>query len=68
MEYIQTLIQTLANIQFSDILRIVWKELRVAILCGLALAVINMAKLVFSLFPETDVLVSGEETEPTIVL
>ena len=28
----------------------------------------NMAKLVFSLFPDTDVLVSGEETEPTIVL
>lgn len=28
----------------------------------------NLAKLVFSLFPETDVLLSGAETEPTAVL
>ncbi len=28
----------------------------------------NLAKLVFSIFPETDVLVSGQETEPTVVL
>ena len=38
---------SIGEIEFSDILRIIWKELRVAILCGIALAVVNMAKLVF---------------------
>ena len=37
---------SIGEIEFSDILRIIWKELRVAILCGIALAVVNMAKLV----------------------
>ncbi len=38
---------SIGEIEFSDILRIVWKELRVAILCGIALAVVNMAKLIW---------------------
>ncbi len=36
---------SLNEIDFSDMLRIVWKEVRVAILCGLTLAAANFAKL-----------------------
>ncbi len=38
---------SIGEIKFSDILRIIWKELRVAILCGIALAAVNMAKLIW---------------------
>lgn len=38
---------SIGEIEFSDILRIIWKELRVAILCGIALAIANMAKLIW---------------------
>ena len=38
---------SIGEIEFSDILKIIWKELRVAILCGIALAVVNMAKLIW---------------------
>ena len=38
---------SIGEIEFSDIIRIIWKELRVAILCGIALAVVNMAKLIW---------------------
>ena len=36
---------SLQQIQFSDILRVVWKEARVAVLCALSLSVVNFAKL-----------------------
>ncbi len=36
---------SLDEIEFSDIFRIIWKELRVAILCGATLAVCNFVKL-----------------------
>ena len=36
---------SLHEIEFSDILRVIWKEVRVAVLCGVALAVVNFAKL-----------------------
>ena len=36
---------SLDEIEFSDIWKCVWKELRVAMLCGLTLAVANFAKL-----------------------
>ncbi len=37
---------SLKEIEFSDIFRIIWKEIRVAVLCGLTLAVANFAKLI----------------------
>lgn len=38
---------SLNEIEFSDLWRCVWKELRVALLCGLTLGVANFAKLLF---------------------
>lgn len=37
---------TLNEIQFKDMLKVVWKESRVALLCGLTLAVCNFFKLI----------------------
>lgn len=36
---------TLGEIAFSDVLRIIWKEARVALLCGVSLAAVSFAKL-----------------------
>lgn len=36
---------SLGEIEYRDTLRIVWKEMRVAVLCGLSLAAANFAKL-----------------------
>ena len=36
---------SLGDIEFEDTWRVIWKELRVAILCGLTLAVVNLIKL-----------------------
>ena len=36
---------SLHEIEFSDTLRVIWKEARVSIMCGVTLAVINLAKL-----------------------
>ena len=36
---------SLREIRFSDIFRIVWKESRVALLCGLTLALFNFARI-----------------------
>ncbi len=36
---------SLGEVEFSDILKVVWKEMRVAVLCGITLAVVNFAKL-----------------------
>ncbi len=36
---------SLNEIKFTDVFRVVWKELRVAFICGLSLAVANFAKL-----------------------
>lgn len=36
---------SLGDIEFKDIGKVVWKELRVAIFCGITLAVINLIKL-----------------------
>lgn len=38
---------SLNEIQFRDILKIVWKEGRVAILCGITLAIANFGKLIW---------------------
>lgn len=36
---------SLGDIEFKDIWKVIWKELRVALLCGLTLASINMVKV-----------------------
>lgn len=36
---------SLCEIEFKDILKVIWKEMRVAILCGITLAIANMVKL-----------------------
>ena len=36
---------SLGDVDFSDIFRVIWKEIRTAVLCGLALAVVCFAKL-----------------------
>ncbi len=36
---------SLGEIEFKNIFRVIWKELRVAVLCGIALAAVNMTKL-----------------------
>ena len=36
---------SLNDIEFSDFFRVVWKEIRVAVLCGAALAAVNFGKL-----------------------
>ena len=36
---------SLGELEFSDILTVVWKEIRTAVMCGLALAVLCLGKL-----------------------
>ncbi len=36
---------SLGEIEFRDILRVVWKEVRVAVLCGVTLSLVNFGKL-----------------------
>ena len=36
---------SLSEIEFSDIFRVIWKEIRVAVLCGLTLAAANFVKI-----------------------
>ncbi len=36
---------SLGDLEFRDILRVIWKELRVAIICGATLAAVNFAKI-----------------------
>ena len=36
---------SLGDIEFSDILQVIWKEFRVSILCGLSLAVVGFGKI-----------------------
>ena len=38
---------SLKEIEFTDIFKIVWKEIRVAVLCGLTLSAANFVKLLF---------------------
>lgn len=49
---------SLSEIEFVDLLKVLWKEIRVALLCGAALAVCNFAKLMlFDKVPVTVALV-----------
>ena len=36
---------SLNELDYTDIFRVVWKEIRVAVLCGISLALVNFAKL-----------------------
>ncbi len=36
---------SLCEIEFKDIIKVIWKEMRVALLCGITLAIANMVKL-----------------------
>ena len=36
---------SLGNIELKDIAKVIWKEIRVSILCGVALAIVNFAKV-----------------------
>ncbi|MEE3311512.1 MAG: magnesium transporter, partial [Acutalibacteraceae bacterium] len=36
---------SLGDVEFRDVLRVIWKEIRVAVLCGLTLAAANFVKL-----------------------
>ena len=38
---------SLKEIEFADIFKIIWKEIRVAVLCGLTLSAANFLKLIF---------------------
>lgn len=38
---------SLQEIKFADTFKVIWKELRVSVMCGLSLAVINFLKLIF---------------------
>ena len=38
---------SIGEIEFRDVLRVIWKEIRVALLCGITLALINFLVLVF---------------------
>ncbi len=38
---------SIGEIEFSDVLRVVWKEVRVALLCGITLALLNFLFLIF---------------------
>ncbi len=38
---------SIGEIEFSDVLRVVWKEIRVALLCGITLALLNFLFLIF---------------------
>ena len=38
---------SLKEIEFTDLFKIIWKEIRVAVLCGLTLSVANFGKLLF---------------------
>ena len=36
---------SLGDVEFRDLVRVVWKEVRVAVFCGITLAVVNFAKI-----------------------
>ncbi|MBQ9436723.1 MAG: magnesium transporter, partial [Lachnospiraceae bacterium] len=48
---------SLNEIEFMDVWKVVWKEIRVALLCGLSLALANFAKLL--LFDHLDMAVAA---------
>ena len=41
---------SLGEIEFEDVLKVVWKEFKVAIICGITLAIANFIKLILDIF------------------
>ena len=54
---------SLGDIEFSDMPRVIWKEVRVAALCGITLAAANFAKLML-----VDNLILQKAIEPSVAL
>ena len=48
---------SLGDLEFSDFFRVIWKELRVAVLCAISLAVVSFAKIEL-----VDVLIMGNQS------
>ena len=48
---------SLNEIEFSDILKLIWKEVRVAVICGIVLAVCNFIKMM--IFDNVTVLIAS---------
>lgn len=38
---------SLEDIEFEDLVKVIWKEIRVAVLCGISLASVNFVKLIY---------------------
>lgn len=38
---------SLGDIEFEDIVKVIWKEIRVAVLCGISLSAVNFVKLIY---------------------
>lgn len=53
---------SLGEVDFSDLLKIIWKEIRTAVLCGIALAVVCFAKIML-----VDHLLLGNDSVTTLV-
>lgn len=54
---------SLGEVEFKDIAKVVWKEIRVALLCGVALALINFVKIML-----IDKAMMGDEITVTVSL
>ena len=54
---------SMGEVEFKDLVKVIWKELRVALLCGVALAVINFAKIMI-----IDRAVMGDTVTVTVAL
>ena len=54
---------SLGEVEFRDIVKVIWKEMRVALLCGVALAVINFGKIML-----IDRAVMGDAVTVTVAL
>jgi magnesium transporter len=49
---------SLGDVEFKDLFRVIWKELRVAVACGLSLAAVNFVKILLvdrMLLGQTDI-------------
>ena len=55
---------SLDEVEFSDVLHVIWKELRVAILCGSVLAVANYGKMMLI----DRMLLGNPDVTPTVAL
>ena len=59
---------SLGDIEFSDIFRVLWKEIRVSVICSIALSVVNFAKMWLVDYLLLDSFDSGKELlEITVV-